>query len=258
VAPVAAEVLGVFTIPQASAYDLNFRLFRVPIRVSPFFWLIIALLGFGWLDLGFVPWLIWIACAFVSLVLHEMGHVLMGRWFGTAGQIVLHGFYGLSINAANLPLWWQRLLVHLAGPGIQLVLWGILFALIKTGVIGSPPRLVSLTLVMLRLINLYWPLINLLPIFPLDGGQVLRELLERFNPLNGLRRTLQISLGVSLGLMGLMLVGMAEPSLRLLPFNSVFLLIFFGLFAFNNYTLLQQVPARRSLFDYDDRLPWQR
>lgn len=247
-----------FTIPQASAFDVNFRLLGVPIRVSPFFWLIIALLGFGWLDLGFLPWLIWIGCAFFSLVLHEMGHALMGRVYGTDGHIVLHGFYGLTINAAQLPKWWQRTLVHLAGPGIQLIFWAALLGLIETGVLGEPTRLVSLALIMLLLINLYWPLLNLLPIFPLDGGQVLRELIERFNPLNGLRRTLQVSLGVSLGLIALLMVGLVDPSLKVLPFNSIFLVVIFGLFAFNNYSLLKQVPTRRSLFDYDDRPPWQR
>src|SRR5262249_18434839 len=41
--------------------------------------------------------------------------------------------------------------------------------------------------------NLRWGLVNLLPIWPLDGGQISRELFEAFNPRNGLRAALILS-----------------------------------------------------------------
>ena len=104
-----------------SPLDLKFRLFGVPVRVHPFFWIGSAILGWSTVDLGVEYLLIWIACCFFSILLHEMGHVMMGRVFGTNGHIVLQGLCGLAVGASELRDRWKRVLVILAGPGIQLV-----------------------------------------------------------------------------------------------------------------------------------------
>ena len=43
-------------------------------------------------------------------------------------------------------------------------------------------------------VNIFWGLINLFPVFPLDGGQIARELLCMSNPRDGTRQSLQLSL----------------------------------------------------------------
>ena len=40
----------------------------------------------------------------------------------------------------------------------------------------------------------FWGLVNLLPIYPLDGGQIVRELLLKFNPQEGIRQSLILSI----------------------------------------------------------------
>ena len=64
------------------------------------------------------------------------------------------------------------------------------------GLIGLPPA-VLLTLLFLAEINLFWPLLNLLPIWPLDGGQITREVSTAVSRRQGLVVSLWISLIVS-------------------------------------------------------------
>jgi stage IV sporulation protein FB len=45
----------------------------------------------------------------------------------------------------------------------------------------------------LLFINIYWALINLLPVFPLDGGQIARSLFFLYNPRDGIRQSLLLS-----------------------------------------------------------------
>src|SRR5947209_1367701 len=68
--------------PTRSDFDLRFHLFGVPVRVHPTFWLFSAILGWNWVDLAWEYLLLWIGCSFVSILLHEMGHVFMAMMFG--------------------------------------------------------------------------------------------------------------------------------------------------------------------------------
>ena len=49
----------------------------------------------------------------------------------------------------------------------------------------------------LEYINLFWGLVNLLPIFPLDGGQIARNLMTSWWGRTGLRQSLVLSIIVS-------------------------------------------------------------
>src|SRR5688572_12787579 len=112
--------------PEQTAYDWHFSLFGVPVRVSPWFWLASALLSWSFADEGMLYVAISMGCVFVSILLHEMGHVMVGRVFGSHGHIVLYGFGGLALGSSSLPGRWQRVAVFLAGPAIQLLLFGLL------------------------------------------------------------------------------------------------------------------------------------
>src|SRR5262249_7394009 len=124
-------------------------------------------------DNGVARLLVWIVCVFVSILLHEFGHIWMGKLFGTDGHIVLHGFGGLAIGSNALYSPWKRILVSAAGPGIQLLLWGALLGLLLAvqPAPGSLHPVVGEFLRQMLWINLAWPILNLLPIWPLDGGQ---------------------------------------------------------------------------------------
>src|SRR5262249_2171168 len=80
--------------PERTQFDLSWRMFGVRVRVHPMFWLISCLMGANLLNhpsgngVGLLG--IWVGCVFVSILVHEFGHVLMGRAFGADGQVVLY------------------------------------------------------------------------------------------------------------------------------------------------------------------------
>lgn len=170
--------------PEPTAYDVKFRLFGVPVRVHPAFWLVHGTIGLLFAQIGGASvFFLWVGCVFVSILVHELGHVFAGRAFGADGEIVLTILGGLAIGSSDLHVRWHRIIVYLAGPAAQLLLAGILWLILapmgdESPAAGAFSRYVFLTLNVLMGINVSWPLFNLLPIPPLDGGQVARELIH--------------------------------------------------------------------------------
>src|SRR5438105_4403978 len=187
--------------PSQTPYDLHFRLGRTPIRVHIGFWIFSAILGWNLVNDprgdGLVMLAIWIGCVFLSILLHEFGHLLAGRIFGADGYIVLYSFGGLAVGSNQVNERWQRIIVSLAGPGIQLLAFAALWAGLKYGFQGTIrnwPRLALRAYGMLMNINLIWPLFNLLPVWPLDGGMVSREICEGASRREGTKVSLMISI----------------------------------------------------------------
>jgi Zn-dependent protease len=245
--------------PAHTQFDLKFHLFRIPVRVHPMFWVLSAVLGWRGgprADAGstfLLSLLVWVAVCFVSILIHEMGHVFMGRLFRGDGHIVLYSFGGLAIGI-SVPHWWQRVLVSFAGPLAQFVLLGVTFVVIWNygDAAEKMHPLVGQALGDLFVINLFWPVLNLLPIWPLDGGQISREVFARAMPENGVR----VSLGISLVVAAVLAINslLALPSVRgepLIPVvgwlfaGGLFMVIFFGLFAIQSWQALQALDAQR-------------
>src|SRR5262249_37985346 len=86
-------------------------------------------------------------------------------------------------------------------------------------------------------INLFLGLLNLLPVWPLDGGQISRDFLSGLTRENGVR----ISLGISLVVSGLLAVQALSVHLKhpLIPFlwwlGGIFMAIMFGLLAIQSF-----------------------
>jgi stage IV sporulation protein FB len=189
----------VFYEPTETPFDLRWRMFGIDVRVTPFFWLAAVVLGFHDLRDGNVSlFLIWVACFFVSILIHELGHVFMGRYFGSYGHIVLYAFGGLAVGSSDLSRRWQRILVFLAGPGAQFVLLAVVVGVRALAGMFPAMResvLLEETFDKLIFINLMWPLLNLLPLWPLDGGRISRELFQARMPAQaGARASLILSL----------------------------------------------------------------
>jgi len=117
---------------------------------------------------------------FLIVLTHEFGHAMACRQVGgTADHIMLWPFGGVAyVNPPQRPgatLWSIA-----AGPLVNVVLTpillGIAFAGRSAGLEDTMPDL-SHFLWMLFYINLSLLLFNILPIYPLDGGQILRSLL---------------------------------------------------------------------------------
>jgi Zn-dependent protease len=178
--------------PDATPYDLRFNLFRIPVRVHPLFWLIMAILGSSNDDLQGT--LVFVVCAFFSVLVHELGHGLSSRLLGEEPLgIVLYAAGGLCLFNPNGLSRWRRIVVLLCGPGAGFLLLGAVVAWHLFGRVPTNP-VVHTALIFLIYINLFWGLLNLLPLWPLDGGQIVATLLPMISSRHGLRWAHVISL----------------------------------------------------------------
>ena len=157
---------------------LRFRVFGFPVSVEWFFWLICFMLGGGirMNSLNDLPGiLLWMIAVFFSILVHELGHAFVGQRYGATPAIHLHGMGGLTILPGNAFTRKQSIAVSAAGPAASLALGIATLLFVQV----LPPTTAGgrlLTNYMLW-INFFWTVINLLPILPLDGGQILRDLL---------------------------------------------------------------------------------
>src|SRR5947209_3311038 len=141
--------MSILSEPGSTPLDINFRLPRVPVRVTVWFWVGATFLGWDYLNVyGLGALLVWIACVFFS---------------------------------------------------------------------------------------------NLLPIWPLDGGQISRELFTWRAPTNGVRYSLVLSI-LTAGLLAvnaLVTILRGRPLLEFLPVGGRVFVLFFALFAVESFMLLQ-------------------
>ena len=257
--------------PPRTPWDLDFQVLGFPVRIHPFFWLAGFLLGFsGGRDAGILL-VLWLVAFFVSILVHELGHALMMRRFERDAHIVLYAMGGLAIEGRPRDFGFgspwsfdsytgyqpkqrspkEQILISAAGPGIQFVLLGLIIALVYAtggdvkaefsgilpyldpqlgGELGKNLNLLRLVAVMLQ-INLYWPIINLLPVLPLDGGQIALQVLMQQDPWGGTRRALWLSV----------IAGAAMAVFALLVMQQTFTMILFASLAASSYMTLQQM-----------------
>jgi Zn-dependent protease len=188
--------------PNRTPYDLSWEMFGIPVRIHPMFWLVAVVLGWNWTQppLGLSYLFLWVLCTLVSILIHELGHVFMGQVFGARSEIVLWSFGGLAIGSLNVARPEQRIAVLLAGPGAGLLLYGLVkLVLVVAGpsladYLDTPPNLVWAAFQMLLWMNLVWNVLNLVPIWPLDGGRVCGEVLMLAMGREGLKLSLVISI----------------------------------------------------------------
>ena len=191
-----------FFEPAQSQFDLKFWLFGIHVRVHPGFWLMSLFMGWSAMNEGFAFLLLWVACVFVSILVHEMGHVLVGLLFGSHGHIVLYSFGGLAVGSNQLDGRWKRIAVSFGGPAAGFCLAAVVLAISHFDVIpasGNPQvnELVQDAIWNLLWINIFWGIMNLLPVFPLDGGQISREFWEMGSRRHGFVYCLRLSIAVS-------------------------------------------------------------
>jgi Zn-dependent protease len=250
--------------PNATPYDLRFPLLGVPIRIHPGFWILGLWFGFDQSDPKRT--LVFVSVLFVSILWHEMGHAMASKWQRLRPSVVLYWMGGLCYSdRGGLPLG-GRLAVILGGPGAGFIL-AILTAVIGYAAAGMT---IADDLALFGLgpgdpgaawdklggvyaidfyanmlyINVGWTIINLLPVWSLDGGQFLGELLTRNGRRRGMVRTHQV---------GMITAG--AVALLAFSWERYFPAVLFALFAFSNY---QGLRALQSGFgaSFDDPSDW--
>jgi stage IV sporulation protein FB len=230
---------------EPTRYDVKFTVFGIPVRVHPGFWIVGLLLGFQVGDMRLTT--IWISCLFGSILIHELGHALVARHFGWPPSVILYHFGGL---ATFQPSWGytrkRAILISLAGPGAGFVLFGLVEA-IKYSLIaahndgqvwatnlllgdGSYTTGTAFAILQLEWINLFWGLMNLLPVYPLDGGQVCSEVLNARSSRKGMMRTHQVG----------MITG-AAAALFFVSQDRMFAGLMFAGIAYDNYQKYERI-----------------
>lgn len=153
----------------------HFALFGIPVRVGLGFWLVSLFLGFQpgrSIQDGVRSAIAWTVIVFVSVLLHELGHALVARRYGARPSIFLHAFGGLTAYATEgVQLTrGRRILISLAGPFAGFVFGTAVWLVARRfSLTEGQNHLVRMVL----FVNVGWGLINLLPVLPLDGGNVL-------------------------------------------------------------------------------------
>jgi len=192
-----------------SPFSVSFRLFRVAgIQVRLHWsWFVVAWISVS-TRVGAYSSPIWNVLEYLALfgmvLLHEFGHVLACRQVGGASSdIVLWPLGGVAL-AKPPPRPGAELWTIAAGPLVNVVLFPLLMlATEAAAAAGWSARVPDLGrfLFMLWLINKWLLVFNLLPVYPLDGGQILRSLLW-FR----LGRARSLRLATGLGFAGLVLL----------------------------------------------------
>ncbi len=170
---------------------------RIPISIFPTFWLFAAMIGYL-NSRSFVGTLIWVGIIFVSVLCHEFGHALTAVMFGQNPRIELVALGGLTYHNGQKLSFWKQFFIVLDGPlvGFILVLIATLLLQVPAFAQGTVAYILSLT----RAVNLFWTIVNLLPVMPLDGGQLLRIVLERFFGLKGFKYAILTSMVIALAI----------------------------------------------------------
>ena len=244
-----------FQVPPPTRFDLNFSIAGIRVRVHPLFWVIAILLGTGSTNLLYIAIAIFVI--FVSILVHELGHAFAFRRFGQDSYIILHMMGGLTVpesapwgdSYAQVRLTPnQNIFISLAGPiaGFLLVPIVIIIGILLGGTpifslllgfipvpsiilpyeLGALDRLFSAFV----FINIFWGLVNLLPVFPLDGGNVARYTLIQVDPINGLRNSLWLSV----------IVGVVIAVAGFVFLQSIYMAFLFGYLAFQSFQVIQQ------------------
>lgn len=210
---------------------IEFRLFGINVHVHPLHWVVLALFGGAlqalndpslWLNVA-----LFVLAGFLSILVHEFGHALTIKKYGLPTEIHLVAFGGLATLPPSKISRKESFLIVAAGPAIQILLGVLAWAILAYG--GLPDTQISNFFYFLMVVSIFWAVLNCVPVYPLDGGQMLMAILgpsrEKTTYLTGVITSLI-----------LIVLAMKYTGSFIAP-------VFFALFAYENY---QRYTAAKS------------
>ncbi len=243
-----------FGEPDRTQADLHFQLLGFPVRVHPLFWVVAVLLGIYRPDARAL--VLWVVAVFVGVLVHELGHAVVMRWNGFQPSITLYGLggaasYGPNVHGSQSLSSWRQIGISAAGPvagfllaavvclglvasGTKIeVLWRLLFGLNVTPADYIGGELFTWFVNFLLFVTIAYGILNLMPIYPLDGGHIARELFLMAMPREGIRHSLILSM-------------LTAAAIAVLGFTrgSFFLGIMFAYLALGSFNTLQRYQGR--------------
>jgi Zn-dependent protease len=169
-----------FGMAGETEFDLRFQLFQIPVRVHPIFWISSAVMV--WNGDNPAQTVLGVLCILVSVLIHELGHALVIRRFGYPSEIVLYVLGGYA-TSAHFPFR-RAIVVSIAGPLAGLAAAAIIYVAGRTvlwNTIEDYPQLQYIFQI-LMFGGLTVNLLNLIPVLPLDGGQIMAACIRQYGP----------------------------------------------------------------------------
>lgn len=206
---------------------MNFKFLNIPVQIRPTFWIFLLFFTNLYIDPS-IEKLILGGVLLFSLLVHEYGHALTALFFGGRPSITLEAFGGYAEYEGHAMSPKQRFIITLNGPLLESLLIVIPYYLLKTGVFADH-MYVQYTLYATMKLNIIWCLLNLIPLAPLDGGYLMRYMLERRFGANGFKASIIVGLVCAAG---------AVPYLFSQGF--FFFAILLAFFALQNFQMLQK------------------
>jgi len=174
---------------------------------------------------GVIKALIVAAIVFGSILWHELGHAWARKKSGAPySEIMLHGFGGVCSGPGTFTRG-QSIFIAAAGPAASLALGFVIFLVAPMTTANVSSELLGVFVFWMLWVNIGWAVLNLLPIFPLDGGQIFAGVAGPKN--------FKLVLWVGLILAATLALG------SFLVTKQLFMAILFGLLAFGNWQRLQ-------------------
>lgn len=240
---------------------LNFKLFNIPVRIQPLFWLGAFVIG-GGLSIeissqgrdGLIATIFSMIAILISILVHELGHAFTSRKLTQVNPAIeLVAFGGFASPNTHLSRR-ETFLVTWAGPLAGFALFfavvllfiglygpsdGFHFASLVTFPWTTPrasdlevlttlnPFALSFLMTMLWA-NFWWNAINLLPVFPLDGGRIYASIEDS---------------ALKIHRVGMITAGLAVCGA--LYFRFLIGAILFGFLAYQNFQQIQAINGRQ-------------
>ncbi len=179
------------------------KIFGIPVKIDTSFLIICAFLAYNRHSnpILLVEWLIVI---FVSILIHELGHALMVRSYGLSPQILFYSMGGLTSWRDEKGLSHAKhIVISLAGPFAGFVFGGLVFLSYMAFPDLYADGFGAQVLLDLLLVNFGWGIFNLLPILPLDGGNVAHSIEQWVTkrPSEIITRAVSVVVSVAAGLL---------------------------------------------------------
>jgi Zn-dependent protease len=171
--------------------------------------------------------------AFCSVLLHEFGHIFASRKVGgETGNIVLTAIGGAATIDPIFKRGAHEIFVALAGPAVNLTIISVagpLYLLLDA--FGFEGDLIHKVTKDIFYVNSVLAIFNLLPLYPMDGGRVMRGIMSEFMDLRTATRIvvgfgcllglLVAYVGFATGIYGLTIIGLLMPILGMSEMRAV-------------------------------------
>ncbi len=157
---------------------IKFKFFKYPVEIDFTFLLLLLFFGQAYLSAEKIPAFLELSLIlFLSIFIHELGHAFMFSNYKVNSRIVLYGMGGLCYPDRNVGHK-ANVFISLAGPFAGFALAGIYWLIMKYSPLPAWNLSVEQRSFIIYFVTLGYGVMNLLPIYPLDGGQAFKSFLK--------------------------------------------------------------------------------